>query len=254
MKLHKLLVFDISGEYGHFRKFNTTSSPLTYSIPTRSALAGILGAILGIERERSPNVFPEGVTPVNEMFSPDKANMAIQVLSPTKKVNIGFNLLNTGKSGSSFFNIQNRTQIEFELLKNPKFRVFLNYSGETVFKELSNRIRFVKHHFTPYLGLSQFTASIHWVDETELEKPDSPEGFIEICTAVNISKLVGDNPIRFEKGKDAYFYSTDTVPMVMQRDRVITEYAEILIERTGKSILVNTQNYWKTKYGNILFL
>ncbi|RMG82383.1 MAG: CRISPR-associated protein Cas5, partial [Bacteroidetes bacterium] len=66
MKPHKLLVFDISGEYGHFRKFNTTTSPLTYSFPPLPALAGLLGAILGIERETSPGVFPKGVVPVNE--------------------------------------------------------------------------------------------------------------------------------------------------------------------------------------------
>ena len=85
MKSHQVLVFDISGEYGHFRKFNTTSSPLTYSIPTHTALAGILGAILGIERESSTGVFPEGVIPVNELFSPDTRNFGIQILNPIKK-------------------------------------------------------------------------------------------------------------------------------------------------------------------------
>ena len=45
------IIFDVYGEYGHFRKFNTTTSPLTYSIPTPSAIFGLLGAVLGIERE-----------------------------------------------------------------------------------------------------------------------------------------------------------------------------------------------------------
>ena len=48
MNSKELLIFDIRGEYGHFRKYNTTTSPLTYSIPTRTAIAGILGAILAI--------------------------------------------------------------------------------------------------------------------------------------------------------------------------------------------------------------
>lgn len=250
MKSHKLLVFDISGEYGHFRKFNTTSSPLTYSIPTRSALAGILGAVLGIERETSADVFPEGVTPINELFAPEKASFAIQIVNPINKTNIGFNLLDTGKSASSFFNIKNRTQIEFELLKNPKFRIFFDHTTESIFEELSERIQNVRHHFTPYLGLSQFTALIDWVGEVETDFGGSTEEYIEIQTAVNLSKLVSEKPIKFEQS----FYSTDTLPMAMRRDRVVTEYAEILIERTGKSILVNTPNYWKTKLGNILFI
>lgn len=260
MKSHKLLVFDISGEYGHFRKFNTTSSPLTYSIPTRSALSGILGAVLGIERETSAGVFPEGVIPVNELFAPEKASFAIQILNPINKTNIGFNLLDTGKSAASFFNIKNRTQIEFELLKNPKFRIFFDHSNESIFNELSERIKNVRHHFTPYLGLSQFTAMIDFVGEIGANFKSGIGEYVEIISAVNLSKLIEDNPIEFKRkdinDKDDYnfFYSSDTLPMGMRRDRVITEYAEILIEQKGKSILVKTPNYWETQFGNILFL
>jgi len=201
MESRKLLVFDISGEYGHFRKFNTTSSPLTYSIPTHTALAGILGAIIGIEREVSANVFPDGVIPVNEVFSRDKAKFAIQILNPIND-------------------------------------------------KVAEGIRLVNHHFTPYLGLSQFTALVEWLGIENISIKDLEEDFIEIHTAVNLSKLTVAAPIRFEKA----FYSTDTMPMAMRRDRVITEYAEILIERKGSSIWVNTPNYLETKFGNILFL
>ena len=252
MESHKLLVFDISGEYGHFRKFNTTSSPLTYSIPTRSALAGILGAILGIEREVSVGVFPDGMVSVNELFSPEKVDIAIQILNPIKKTNIGFNLLDTGKSPSSFFNIQNRTQIEYELLKYPKFRIFLRHRDARIMEELTQRIKAVNHHFTPYLGLSQFTAMVEFVRATNAISMTTEEGFTSICTAVNLSKLETNPPIKFEK--DNAFYATDTLPMVMRRDRVVTDYSEILIERTTKPILVNTRNYWTTALGNILFL
>ena len=250
MKSLKILVFDISGEYGHFRKFNTTSSPLTYSIPPRSALAGMLGAILGIEREIAPNVYPDDVIPVNEVFAPENAQFAIQVLAPINKVNIGFNLLDTGKSPSSFFNIQNRTQIEFELLKQLKFRIFLHHSDEEIFNELAQRIRDTRHHFTPYLGLSQFTANVRWIEQTEAIPDEQTQGYTEIITAVNLSKLTNKAPIQFRQD----FYSVDTLPMAMRRDRVITQYAEILIEKKGNPILVNTDHYWKTKFGNILFL
>ena len=48
--MKKVLVFDIWSEYGHFKKPYTTTSPLTFSIPSRTALTGIIGAILGIEK------------------------------------------------------------------------------------------------------------------------------------------------------------------------------------------------------------
>ena len=64
MNYKEILIFDISSEYGHFRKFNTTTSPLTYSIPTRTAVVGIIGAILGLEREISEGKFKEGTEPI----------------------------------------------------------------------------------------------------------------------------------------------------------------------------------------------
>ena len=249
MKSLKILVFEISGEYGHFRKFNTTSSPLTYPIPTRTALAGLLGAILGVERETGPNVFREGVTPVNELFAVGNSKIAIQILNPIKKVNIGFNLLNT-KKPEAYFNITNRTQIEFELLKDPAFRIFFSHEDENLFDELSERLKEVRHHFTPYLGLSQFTSMIEWAGDEVATLETAQEDYTPIQSVVNLSKLDSEQPVRFVDGA----YTTDTMPLFMQRDRIVTNYSEVLLERHGETILVNTKEYWKTSFGNILFL
>jgi len=35
------LVFDVKGDLGHFRKFYTTSSPLTFSFPPPPTVRGI---------------------------------------------------------------------------------------------------------------------------------------------------------------------------------------------------------------------
>ena len=46
----KCLVFDIKGDYGHFKKYYTTSSPLTFSIPPRTTVSGMIGALIGRSR------------------------------------------------------------------------------------------------------------------------------------------------------------------------------------------------------------
>ena len=48
----KTLVFDIWADIGHFRKYYTTSSPLTFSFPSPPTIAGMLGAIIGSSKER----------------------------------------------------------------------------------------------------------------------------------------------------------------------------------------------------------
>lgn len=252
MNFKEVLIFDIQGEYGHFRKYNTTTSPLTYSIPTRTAIAGILGAILGMEREIRDGVYPEGVEPVQEFFSKELSDMAVQIMCPVKKENIGFNLINT-KNWNNYYTIPiGRTQIEFELVKDVHYRIYLAMTNTTTFEELSERITNKRHHFTPYLGLAQFTAQVDFVDRAKSYEVSSDGGFIEIVTAVNMSKLKGDPPIEFQR---EYFYSANNMPIVMNRDREVLEYSEVLIEKNGNPLRVRVSDYYTVDgVGNILFL
>jgi CRISPR-associated protein Cas5h len=251
MNSKELLIFDIKGEYGHFRKYNTTTSPLTYSIPTRTAIAGILGAILGMEREIRDGVYPDGVEPVQEFFSKERSDMAVQIMRPVKKENIGFNLINTK---TSFYDLTRagRTQIEFELVKDVHYRIYLAMANEYKFKELTERIQNKRHHFTPYLGLAQFTAQVDFVQRASASKVASNGEFTEIITAVNMSKLQGEPPVEFQR---EYFYSANNMPIAMNRDREVLEYSEVLIEKNGNPLRVRVSDYYTVDgVGNILFL
>lgn len=252
MNSKELLIFDIRGGYGHFRKYNTTTSPLTYSIPTRTAIAGILGAILGMERETRDGVYPEGAEPVQEFFSKEHSDIAVQIMRPVKKENIGFNLINTVNWNSYYTISRGRTQIEFELVKDVHYRIYLGMADEQKFKELTERIQNKRHHFTPYLGLAQFTAQVDFVQRTTASNVSSNGEFTEIITAVNMSKLQGEPPVEFQR---EYFYSANNMPIAMNRDREVLEYSEVLIEKNGNPLRVRVSDYYTVDgVGNILFL
>ncbi len=253
MTSKEILIFDISSEYGHVRKYNTTTSPLTYSIPTRTAIAGIFGAILGMEREISDGVYSKGVIPVQEFFSKNNIDIAVQIINPVKKENVGINLINTK---NSFYDLTKagRTQIEFELLKDLKYRVFVSFNNkQEVFNELVERIKIKNHHFSPYLGLAQFTATIDFIEKASAKFIENSESeFIEIITAVNLSKVKTENPIEFDYSA---MYSANNMPIEMNRNREVQEYSEVLIEKNGQPTKVKVENYFKIEnYGNILFL
>lgn len=251
MQSKKIIVFDISSEYGHFRKFNTTTSPLTYSIPSRPAIIGMIGAISGIEREIGAGKFHELVVPVAEVFSKENADVAIQILNPIKKANIAFNLLDTEKTAASFFNIKQRTQIEFELLKNPSFRIFVSIKDENLFEQLVSKLQENKTHFTPYMGLSQFTATTNLVT-VEVGNSIISQDYIDIQTAVNISNT--ERKFDF-KHTSEFKYNSDTMPIEMTKDRVVVEYSEVIIETNGQGISVKTTKAYSVgAYGNIIFL
>ncbi len=243
----RLLVFDLSGEYGHFRKINTNSSPLTYGLPTRVALAGLLGAVMGIERETGPGKYAPGITPAQEFFAKEVCGIGVQLLRPVSKTVMGFNLLMTSKS---FFEIENRTQIPFELLKNPAFRVFFYHQDAAVFDQVCERIAQRNHHFTPYLGLSQFTCSLDFqgvVEAIQRYGSNCPP----IHSAVNLNDLPA-NPLMFEEGR---YYLSETMPIAMTRDRIVTEYGEVLFEGDAQTLAVRSEQWTEAgSFGNILFL
>jgi CRISPR-associated protein Cas5h len=241
MKSDKILIFDISGEYAHFRKYNTTTSPLTYSIPPRTAVSGLLGAIIGIDRFN-----------YIEVFSKKNADIAVQVINPVKKVNMAFNLLDTKHS---FFNIKNRTQIEFELIKDARYRIFFMMNNQELFKQITDNISNNIHHFSPYLGLSQFTAKIDFIDIKTGTENKSKE-YIEIISALNLNYCDKNNPVKFDYNLK-YSSNTMAISMILdeKRERTVTEYADVLIELEGKPILAKTHSYTEIKdFGNVMFL
>jgi len=252
MTSKEILIFDISSEYGHFRKYNTTTSPLTYSIPTRTAIAGIAGAILGMEREIAEGIFPKGTEPVQEFFSKRKSGIAIQIMNPVKKENVAINLINTK---TSFYDLTKagRTQIEFELLKDAGFRIFFHHKDQKILDELTERIKKKNYHFSPYLGLAQFTASVDFVERSKAEsRINTNNDFIEIITAVNLTQTEGDPPVAFDYSA---LYSANNMPIEMNRIREVQEYSEVLIEKNGNPVKAKVKEYFHVKnHGNILFL
>lgn len=256
MASKQFLSFTLSGEYGHFRKYNTTTSPLSYSLPGPTALAGILGAVLGIARENSQGEISDDQEHLREAFAERRCQWAVQVLQPVKKVYIAYNLINTA-SWKTHYRLdgrahKGRTQIEFELLKEPAYRVLLSWDHPRL-PELAERLHNRTHHFTPYLGLSQCTAQLRGeglVDAVEL-----PAGDWQPChSAINLSTLTSGEAAPIAFGPEQH-YHTDTLPLAMSAGREVSRYGEVLIETRGQALQVKDCPLWQVAdYGNYMLL
>ena len=242
---HEVLVFTVGGEYGHFRKINTTTSPLTYSLPGPTALAGLVGAVLGMPKEDSQGQLPEAdagspAEAVCEAFAPSRCRWAVQVLQPIKKVYVAFNLLNT-KSWATHYRLdgkshKGRTQVEFELLKTPSYRVALWWQHPRR-DELARRLQQRSHHYSPYLGLAQFTATLRW-QGSYTTTPLAANELTPCHSAVNLNALEAtgtEAPVQFAEGRH---YHTDTLPMAMNIRREVSQYAELLLG--DRSLFIGT--------------
>ena len=55
----KGVLFELKGNWGHFRKPETNNNPLTHDFITKTALIGLVGAVLGKERDEMKELFPQ---------------------------------------------------------------------------------------------------------------------------------------------------------------------------------------------------
>jgi CRISPR-associated protein Cas5h len=235
----RVLVFDVWGDYAHFRKNYSTSSPLTYSFPPRTALSGLIGAVAGLDK-----------SDYYSMFFRDNAMIGCKILNPVKKVRIGENLIDT-KSALKMHLIKNRTQIRFEFVKDPKYRVYFSHSDEQLYQKLKDLLSSHKSVFTPCLGLSELICNFEYRGDFELER--CGEEFQAIDSVVPGKSLL-ESP-DFEEDKE---YFSEVMPAEMGDAREVMDYREILFERNGKSIQAKAKGLWMLKDGGngerILFL
>lgn len=159
MKAFQIL---ISGNWGHFKRPETNNNPLTHDLITKTALIGLIGAVLGIERNEMKSLFPQ--------LSEDLL-YGVQLLEQVKKVSWGFTsrkAINPTEPGSPKY---------FEFLKNPKFKVTIALNDEKSLHEFDQFLSAVKNEesiYTPVLGWHNCPANLRLESEgTVTEMADS---------------------------------------------------------------------------------
>lgn len=231
----KALVFDIKGDYGHFRKFYTTSSPLTFSIPPRTTVCGIIGALIGLDKEEYLSNFKK-----------EDAKIAIQILSPINKTRLSINLIDT-KTAKMYSKIDNRTQVTYELLKNPSYRIYFSHSNDNIYNKVKSYLEENKNYYTLSLGLSEFIAEYEYKGEIDLQFISNDE-FEYIDTVLKFDENL---EVKFENNKE---YFKDSMQNEMNEERVVTEYIKVLLERSGQPIKCKTNYYLGHRGEKIVFL
>ena len=237
----KVLVFDIWGDYGHFRKFYTTSSPLTFSFPPPSTISGILGAIYGTGKDEYLKTFSSG-----------RCRLAIKIATPVNKVRMGINLINT--KGNYWIPYGNkyhepRTQIRTEFLKEPRFRIYFTHEDENILGKAAKLLEEHKSVYTVSLGLSELLANFEYIGLHDAEYI-SDGALIDLATPVLFSNMVSDG-LEIEKGKK---YFKEKMPIVMNPERIIEKYDDVIFESQGKTIKTRVNTYCRLENGeNIAF-
>lgn len=228
----KVVSFDISGKYGHFKKFYTTSSPLTFYIPPPTAIYGMLGAILGLDKSEYLKYINANTTKV-----------AVRVLAPLKKVRISLNYIDTKNSGS-FNRIKTRTQIRKEFLKDPSYRIYVHMIDGNLFDKL---LFFLKNGFSSYtlsLGMANLIGKYKYNGIFEAEGRDS----IRVDSAI-LKRNIDLDSLNIKEG---YKFSMEKLPLNMNENREVLSYEDVLVEISGKPLEGKFKNCYDLETGETI--
>lgn len=235
--VNQVLIFNVWGYYAHFRRFYTTTSPLTFPIPPRTALCGLIGAIIGKEKEDNEYL---------KYFTLNKASIGLRLLKPVKKVMIAENLIHTKNAKGPGMNlITERTQINFEFLKDQKYRIYFHHTDEDIYQQLKENLINHKSVYTPCLGLSENIANFEFVGEFKV-KSEATEEYVQINSVLPTEKIAEKQGINFNFEGE---YFSIRVPIELNLDRIVTKYSDIFFERTGKPVEAKLISpYWSIGY------
>ncbi len=233
----KILAFRLWGDYGHFKKFYTTTSPLTFEFPPPPTLIGIISAIIGLEKEEYLSYFQ----------TPDDYKLAVCLNNPVKKIRWSQNLIDTKHY---FWRIHNRTQIRIEFVKDASYTVYFQHNNFDIYNRLK---KYLQNHQAVYsiaLGLSELLGNYEFIGEMGINKKNS-ESWNDLNSVLPYSQLLDDNSLNF--GIDQEIFKVN-YPIQMQMDRIVNKREDILFERKGQALQCKVKQFWETEKGdNIVF-
>lgn len=229
----KILIFDIWGDHGHFKVPYTTTSPLTHPVPSKTALYGIISAIMGYDKRNYLNYFQ------NKSWL-----FGIGIRNPVTKTHISENLINS-KVAKMFSRMEKgkscRTQIRFEFLKEPCFRIYVHTKDAEKINLLESFLMSHKSTYTLSLGLSECLANYNFVGSFQAIQKCENKKFIELHSILPLHMINDSSQLEILK-EDRKYIKTH-LPLEMKPDRELIESGDFLIEANGKPISVSLESY-----------
>lgn len=149
-----MIYFTIEGLIGHFRKYYTTVTSLTYAFPPRNTVAGIIAAILGMRRDS-----------YYDIFSRKRAKLGLQILTPIRKVSFTTNYLDTDQLTLRRFRGEGMvpTRVEYVMGTNGsplRYRIFFEHKDKNIIEKLKAKLRERKTCYPLSLGPANCLAHI----------------------------------------------------------------------------------------------
>ncbi len=228
----KAVVFDVWGDYAHFRIPYTTSSRDTYPIPPKTTIVGMVASILGYKQYDYLKWFENNKPLVSLFYN--------KVSFSTMKMGIKLETKKGTKYGSS--------PTSFFFVRKPYYTIFFTLENDTdgVMKKLKNYLQAHKSVYHFFLGTSNCLANFQYLKTVNVKKC-THAGIIYSPIPVFLGNLQKENSVN-----TGYFnkeYTMYKMPMGFDADKMPYKFQDFILEKTDNALLfLPDKNKNKTIY------
>jgi len=207
----RCLSFEVRGPWGHFRRIEGNIVKQTYRIVPRTTVAGLIAAMLGIDRDH-----------YYDLFAPNTSAIAIEPVRELRTMNMPMNTLSTAAGDLTSLNPRGkisvklpnptklRQQHNYEVLVDPAYRIDVALADDERYEQLKRSLEAGESHYVPSLGLSEYHAQVEYTGEFDI-MGDSSSGIIAVDSAVPnaIDHVVLEPETRCQVEESPAFMSAD---------------------------------------------
>lgn len=247
-----ILAFHLRGKMAHFRKYYSNSSALSYWVPPRTTIIGIIAGLLGLERDS-----------YYEQFSLHECHIALALCSPLKKTMQKMNLLMIKNSndlnGSADYHSQTATEfiIPLNLINGYiDYKVWIHHQNQNIQKNLFNLLSPENESFYRSQGIAIALGSaqnLGWIDTDRVyqgEPLPATEEKHHISTVVAARDLIH---LDFATGR-AHNYLKEDLPLEFDSQRRLTAQGkgEFIVNANGTGIWGSAKKLIQLDNGEII--
>jgi CRISPR-associated protein Cas5h len=238
------VVFEYTGRFGHFLRAEASVSALSYPVPPRTALLGMIGAVLGLDKDtpqvelRDAMIAVSGPIPETHWHRVKLRKDPPAALPRTVK---------RGAKGTS--TDERATLIKQEWLFNPRYKVTACLP-EDHHAEFVSRLRERRWRYSPCMGLSEMAARLDFFAEGTATA--LPAGSEVSCASVALkegSVLDGLRTVEASESGEPLAILPQRMPREVTEDRVFS-HADYLVERSGLPIPLRADNAYEVRTGD----
>lgn len=239
-----LVAFRIRGRIGHFLRAEAGVSALSYPIPPRTSILGIIGAVLGLPKDKpqelldTANISLAGNYPLTHWHKAklrkDPPESLPYIVKKNQKID-----KNTKPEKTAL--------IAQEWLFNPEYTIWTGLP-EPFHSDFEIRLKERQWHFQPCLGLSEMLAEIEYHESVTAEKLS--EGVYHVHSVVNQGNAKLDVTQVYERSIALQILR---MPRKVTTNRVFI-HATYIMEKDALPIPVTTNEAYRVGEKVLMFL